>query len=453
MPTELSAYLLQPSLEPPPPAVIRAAKLEGYVYATLDATHALRATLKPGALEAAARHALRQKQFAALLHAWNHRGIEPLVFKGFALAAFVYPQPGMRFYGDIDALLSLEDARVATRIALSIGWTQTDNLDDDAIGFDHEYTHLFSPDKAVRIDLHLEVLQTDRPSRKRARFTQTIADAAQPHTLKGARLRVPAPVDHAIALLTNRRWGDRWARKASDLLDLRALGVHGVTREALLERAGELGCAATVALTLETCDPWRGKLDLTMPTRLEKFRRDWRVRHDLGSYEVDYYLERLIQAPSRIAYVLRALPVLREAMRARDAGGDLHALLAHFDSPPLVNAKPTHGRRLRWMLGVHWAAVALRLKHNPCVPKSLAMFRLLSREGFAVSFVSGVRRNGAKLEGHAWVELDGNAIDFRDDTLRHLYTENLRYPNALLRARAASSRDPTVERVPTATRY
>jgi hypothetical protein len=435
MPSALHNYLLDPGLEPPALEVIRAAKLEGYVYAALPSGHALRTALKPAALEEAGRHALRRTQLAGLVAAWNRAGIVPFVFKGFALAQFVYRQPGMRFYGDVDALLSLEDARVATRIALSLGWTQTDNLDDEALGFDHEYTHLFSPDKATRIDLHLELLQTDRPSRKRARFTAAIFEASQPREFLGVQVRVPNATDHLIALLVNRRWGDRWARKASDILDLRALAEEGgVTREALLERARALGCFDTVRLTLETCDPWLGRLDLRKPGRLEALKRDLMVSRDLGSYELDYYLERLIQAPSRVRYVLRALPSVREAIHARDAGGDLHALLAPFDDPPRADAAPTLGKRIRWMLAVHWAAYLLRLKHNPCVPKSLAVFRLLSQEGFAVAFVSGVRRSNGQLEGHAWVELDGNAIDFRDDALRHLYTENFRYPNARLRA-------------------
>lgn len=444
MPDALTSYLLNRTAEPPTLEVIRAAHLEGYVYAQLPSGHALKAQLRPAVTRATARHGLIRHALSALITAWNQAGVEPLVVKGFALAEFTYAHPSMRYYGDVDIVLSRADARRATSIAVSLGWLENDNQDDEPLGYDHEYSHLYSPDRAVRIDLHLEVLQGDRPSVKRQGFTNAIIAAAVPQTLAGARLRVPQAADQIIVGLMNRRWGDRWGRKPSDLLDLRAIAAHHeLSCDAVLARGAELGCAPTLRLTLESCDPWLNRLELRQPSRLEQIKLDWQCRKDLGSYEADYYLERLIQAPMRIVYVLRTLPVLQQAIQARDSGGDIHALIAAFDAPPKTSIQPTQGKRIRWLLGVYWAARVLRLSNNPCVPRSLALFKLLSIEGYAVSFVSGVRRAEGQLSGHAWVELDGLPVDhMRDADSPNLFTENFRYPNALLRqrqARAAAS--------------
>src|SRR5690606_15833362 len=100
----LTAFLLGRG-DPPPEAVIRAARLEGYAYVALPSDHPLRARLRANYLGALARHEAIKREIAPLFRAWNDAGITPLLMKGFHMAEFVYPAPGMRFHGDVDVVL------------------------------------------------------------------------------------------------------------------------------------------------------------------------------------------------------------------------------------------------------------------------------------------------------------------------------------------------------------
>ncbi len=419
---------------------IQAHKLEGWAYAKLDSEHPTRKALRPIVLARAAQQSLVRQHFAGLLKIWSEAGLHPMVFKGFAFSEFVYTNSFERSYGDIDVLFSLEEAKIAVRLAREAGWLESCRMDEEALGYDHEYSHLFTPDRTVRIDIHLELLQTDAFSSKRERFTKSIADNAVQVKLMGQPMWIPQPVDHVIAFLINRRWGDRWKRKASDYTDLFALKEYSsVTREAVLTRAKELGCAQNILLTLETCDPWLKKLDLQQPSRLQQIQWDVQCASELGSYEIDYYFDRIKNAPSRIVYLWYSLFLLLKATRARDTFSDLNLLVAQFDAQPQVKAQ--FGKLIKWCVAVKLASRVLRLHKNPCVPKSLALLKMLSRDGFAASFVSGVRKVNGKLEGHAWIEVDGLPLEIMGDmNSPNLFKENFRYDNWLLRQRKAQAK-------------
>lgn len=62
----------------------------------------------------------------------------------------------------------------------------------------------------------------------------------------------------------------------------------------------------------------------------------------------------------------------------------------------------------------HATDVAVRLvgpRQKECLPRALTLFSLLTRHGYPAEFVSGVRRNGADLTGHAWVEMGGMPVE------------------------------------------
>lgn len=426
---ELRDYLTTRSQVVPPISAIRQARLEGWVHAKLPSKHPLKIDLRADVIARSAKHALIRQNLAGLIRAWNDVGIYPLLFKGFALAEFVYKAPSERFYGDVDLLLSLPDARRASQIARELGWLENINLDRETLGFDHEYSHLFSQDRSVRIDLHLEFLQTDRPSKKRERFAFTLLESAQLQSFLAVNVRLLKPVDHMIVLLLNRRWGDRWGRKASDYCDLLALiERYGITKTDLLERAKALGCVRNIQIIVQTCDPWCMKLELRKPSRLQQWAQDLQCSTELGSYEIDYFLERLRQAPSRIIFISLSLPLLLRANAARREIKDLHQLVASFDAPPSTVLFGV-GYVSQWCLGIIWAARLLRL-HNPCVPKSLALMYVLTRQGIAASFVSGVRRDETGIAGHAWLEVSGLPTEMMGDLQAPTqFKESFRYAN------------------------
>ncbi len=423
-------------------SAIQAANLEGAAYLILPEAHPWRTLLRPAFLAATARHGLIRSQLIPLLRAWNVASLEPFIMKGFALANFVYPSPGARAYGDVDIVLPLEKARVAARIAKELGWIEDWNR--DATGeYNHEYSHLFTPDCTVRIDLHVEILQGKFAHARREGLTRALVADAEQKTLGGAAVRIPRAVDGLLVLLQNRRFGDSWRRKPSDYLDARFLQRQGVTQADLLARADELACGRSTRLALESCDPWQGRLDLESPPKLKRWSRDALVFHEFGSYA----WERLWRVPARFREIWRIWPVLRKAKAQIRRMTDLRELVSAFDLPPDPVRSPDLKTRLALELGVLWGTRLLGPRVNPCVPRSLTLFQTLSQAGFRVSFVSGVRRAAGKLEGHAWVEING----FRSEVLGdlnapNLYRENFRFDNALERQfRATQPQVPDLE--------
>lgn len=62
---------------------------------------------------------------------------------------------------------------------------------------------------------------------------------------------------------------------------------------------------------------------------------------------------------------------------------------------------------------VHGMAARLRLS---CLPRSLALCRLLRERGYPAEVKIGVRREAGRLRAHAWVELRGELLG---ETLMH----------------------------------
>jgi hypothetical protein len=443
--TRLEAYLLgeaEPTLE-----LLRAARLEGWAYANLPESHVLRPQLRPAFLAATGRHALIKSHLVRLLEAWHAVGIEALLVKGFAVSEFVYSSPGQRFYGDVDLLVRPERAREATRIAQDLGWIEIWNRDEAFQDYTHEFSHLFSPDRTARIDLHLEFLQAAHPHPRRLELVRALWEASSVKSLNGIAVRVLTPLDALLLMLLNRRWGDWWSRKFSDYPDALTLVARGgFARADLLRRARDLGCEGTISLALESCDPWQKRLFLATPRRLERWRRDYAVRHELGFYALDYYWRRALEASGRLSGILEALPVLLRAKRMIRRGPPLETLVSAFSPPSAPGAKPSIRQRDAIALGVRWCLWLFGPRVDPCVPRSLVLLELLSKAGFAVRFRSGVRRNGGKLEGHAWVEVDDFPLEvFGDEVSPQAFKENYRFENALQRQRTALAQTPSLE--------
>jgi hypothetical protein len=61
-------------------------------------------------------------------------------------------------------------------------------------------------------------------------------------------------------------------------------------------------------------------------------------------------------------------------------------------------------------------AVARRLPYaRTCLPRSIALWALLRRQGIDSEVVIGVRPGGAPLDAHAWVEREGVPLNERPD--------------------------------------
>jgi hypothetical protein len=89
--------------------------------------------------------------------------------------------------------------------------------------------------------------------------------------------------------------------------------------------------------------------------------------------------------------------------RAGFHGTLLRSDLARHAAPTQADAPSPQARRV---LAAFRKAVHNHVVRASCVPRSLALQRLLQRRGWMASIHVGVRRSGGAIEGHAWVESD-----------------------------------------------
>jgi hypothetical protein len=270
-------------------------------------------------------------EVSQLLGAWTAAGIRVLVFKGFYLAEFVYPMPGERTYADIDLLIDPLRASDAARIARELGWRETWSaertstmLADDSQSRPedypgHEVLNLDFVELGGRIDVHRRVVHNRLPwTRVQERITRLAWRSARAIRWEGAEVDVLEPADAIlIGLVMNRCWGsDDWNLKPSDYADFAAIvEAFGVTRQALLERAGVLGCKRTLELYLARCDPFQRILDLRAPTGRDRFLWGCAVLPERGHPGLELAVHRVLKKPREIVHLMRALPIVLRVLR------------------------------------------------------------------------------------------------------------------------------------------
>lgn len=444
--TSLAAWLLGHAGEVlPPAAVLRASKLAAYAYAALPPGNHGRAELRPDYLAALTRHEQIKRELVPLIQRWNAKGIEPLLFKGFHLAELVYPVPGMRHHGDVDLLVRPEQAALASELAQGEGWAEEHNSARAGRPYMHGVCSLYGPRGATCVDLHRWVIHCVLPwNRVQRRISEAVWDRSDPLEWAGTRIRVPAPVDALlVGLVLHRSWGDHWVVKPHDVLDFRFITERlGVTRASLLERASELRVSRTLSQFLARCDPEAGVLELRTPTHGEIRRWDRAVLGERGfvnSYERP--LRRMRNLPQALAGFARAIPSLVAAHRALARRGDVDALLQSLT--PRTASRPRCSPAWRDRLVIEVLRGARHFPRDPdgdCLLRSLALCHLLWHEGWPARFVSGVRRDGGAVQGHAWVELDGRVLtELYESGNRQRYSVLVEYlPPAMSDASSAS---------------
>jgi hypothetical protein len=63
-----------------------------------------------------------------------------------------------------------------------------------------------------------------------------------------------------------------------------------------------------------------------------------------------------------------------------------------------------------------------------CFPRALALYWLATRVGYPVRFCCGIKREDAKLDGHAWLMLDQKPFHELSEQWRQ-YTVTFSYPD------------------------
>ena len=387
-------------------------------------------------LAALTRHQEIKRELVPLLTAWRAAGIETLLYKGFFLAEFVYPAPGTRFHGDVDVLLRPERAPDALRIAVELGWKQRTYLHRVGAPDGGTLFDLYRPGGAAQLDVHgLAVPAARWWKGRQRRITEAVWAASALREWEGTTVRTPAIPDAIVVnLALERAMADAAVGlKPSDAVDLaRLMERGGVTRRDLAERARDLGCARTLSHFLRICEP---AAEPGAPRRLSRLASSrWRFvgAWETGFLHVPVPLLRAARAPALawdIAAVLPLLARVRRALRHRD----VRRVLAKLTPRVAPATRSTPRRRWRTVRAIHWACKLLPIgpAEGNCLPRALAMYAALRRQGWNVAFVSGVRRDATGLAGHAWIEEDGELLRELGGWERFPeYQANFRYPPA-----------------------
>ena len=142
-----------------------------------------------------------------VLHAFNEANIPLMLFKGPTLAYTVYPQPQMRTYHDIDALVRREDLARAHELLLSLGYTSYEEFRGNALekqrtGYNYS---LKRPDSwlEVLIELHTAPHTGEIAT---VFDVEAMWQKAQPIMVLGEQTLTMHPVDHLLYLCWHYRF-------------------------------------------------------------------------------------------------------------------------------------------------------------------------------------------------------------------------------------------------------
>lgn len=402
------------------------------IYSSLPADHPEKPKFRNAFLASTARHAKIKSHVLELVRAWNAAGIVPMLFKGFMLAEFVYDLPAIRFYGDVDMIIKESEAARAAKIAKELpGWVETWNRTDTVLPNVHEESHLFTTDHSVRLDLHRFALHTFTSARNAQRLTNEMWSSSSQVTWEDCQVALPAFEDAALmGVVLSRMWDEAPGIKPHDALDFRALSKKwGLSREALISRAEHFGLKKPLETFLALCDPWKQKLDYKVLSQEKlkiwrnSFPTSWQLEWRFARFDrLVRAIPTLLDVATQYSNVVRVKKLLRQKT-------DLFEIVATNEPSPRAQPNRSFKHLERVMRGIHWTLFLIGPRFDACVPRSLAVYNALKAEGHDVVFVSGVRRNNGKLEGHAWVELNGIGLEiFNDVPSAQIFKENFRYP-------------------------
>jgi hypothetical protein len=387
-----------PSLE-----VLRSRRLEAWAYTALPTGHPLKATCKPAFMMARARHELMKQEVIQMVRAWNAAGIEPVLYKGFALAEFTYPQPGTRFHGDVDVLVRPEYFRRALEVGYDLGW-QTPQPIEHWLFNQSTNPHELSLKKHranAAFDVHQRLVPAALPwtAREHA-MTQAAWQNSRRVEWEGCQIRLLSPEDAFVfGLVISRCWsGDGWRLKSHDLLDGLALIQHGLTRERVLVRAASLKVSRTVNAFLERCDPFAPKLNVVPLSFLQVFLLELNSSAEHLPLMFSRIAMRFLRTVGAVMAAPAVLPLWFEVRRQLRRQPDLNLALDALERRNPIAFRVHHTSLIWWL--------ARRFKQTSSLDWPVMVYIALKRQGanptFRLGESDGIRR--------AWVEVDAKVL-------------------------------------------
>jgi Uncharacterised nucleotidyltransferase len=383
--------------------LLRVRRLEAWAYKVLPQGHPSKALLKLAFVQARARHELIKQDVLELVRAWNAVGIVPLIYKGFALAEFVYDVPGVRFHGDVDVLVRPEDFWRALEVGQRLGYRDP----SVHLGWPFQTPHelpLRKADGLTAFDVHQRLVHAALPwVAAETRMTQMAWRRSICLEWEGVKMHLLSPEDAFLfGLMVARAWSsDDWHLKSHDLLDGFALiKRHQLDLQTVRTRARELGVTRTLELFLQRCHPWESKVTLTPPTSQEKWRWDWQISPEHLPQKWADKMALLLRFGPMLWRVLSIVPLLLEVQSQLHSNVDLLQVLRESERPPKRDSRP-----IGFTLGALWWAARLgRLISSLVWP--VAVYVALQRRGWQPVFKLG-ELNGQQ---RAWVELEDDLL-------------------------------------------
>jgi hypothetical protein len=125
------------------------------------------------------------------------------------------------------------------------------------------------------------------------------------------------------------------------------------------------------------------------------------------------------------------LPAISLSLRLRGFGATQESLqnFSVASNPGKYSSEDVaNGDRVEMAVRMVNAAARYGWGRPTCLEKSLMLWSLLRRQGTASSVRIGARKDGGKLEAHAWVERDGVALNEPGDAHRHYATFDAAFP-------------------------
>ena len=412
---------------PPSVNLIRRHGLGAWTYTALPPAHPLRKDLRADYLVLLERHLAIKRELIPLMHAWSAAGIDILPFKGFWLSETVYRVPGARFYGDVDLLLRDSQMEMARRISQRLGWIAPHSRGPQ---YSHGAFNLTRPKGRTCIDAHRFVLHSrDQWNSAQRRITEAVWQNSRRRMWQGIRLCEMQPVDAVLILMLQRCWGDGWQLKPADPIDLRLItNVYAVSRDAVLQRAHELDCVRTVRIFLELCDPWQRTLQFEQRTTRQIRRFRIRVLRERPLLAFERLVPRLRRAPALLLDISRVMPSVIHAFVTIRRERSLFRILDLL-TPRSHKSRSSVQDRMHAVRAVRWACKLMPGRSDSCLLRSLAIYSVLRRQAWPVTFVSGVGKTADDVVGHAWIELNGEVLPELLASHLHLYyTPSFRYP-------------------------
>ena len=420
----LARFLTGDARAHPDVADLRAGGVGALAFVRLP-EHVARAELRLDFMQTSARHLAVRRAVAPLVGAWGEVGIEALVFKGFHLAEFVYASPAERSYWDVDLVMDPRHVEAACTIAREQGWQvvwrigqkEHASAPHGAEYVGHEAAQLRHPEIDVTLDLHRRMAHNTHNrlpfARAQTRITETAWAASRSVEWLGTRIRIVDPRDAVVVgLAVNRGWGsDAWKLKARDYPDFAALiDRYGFTREALLERARELGVPRTLDVFLDRCDPYRGRLHLGPPSWWALRRCNLRVAPERGWVDLERGAMDLGELVAGIFEVAWVVPTVWRVARRGEQVAPAKGSAGAGSDAPASSPKPTLRSRT-WRSLRRAIHRSMRFLRVPDVRKrevaAHSAHVVLVRRGFAVGL--------AVTEGGPILTLDGTPLDARAD--------------------------------------